>query len=37
LMERRHKPGWSPAIGVALAAEFYFLDVWCPEWSGKAC
>ena len=30
LMERRHKPGWSPMIGVALAAKFYFLDVWCP-------
>ena len=30
LMERRHKPGWSPMIGVALAAKFHFLDVWCP-------
>lgn len=30
LMERRHKPGWSPALGVAIAARFYFLDVWCP-------
>ena len=30
LMGRRHKPGWSPMIGVALAAKFHFLDVWCP-------
>jgi hypothetical protein len=30
LMERRHKPPWSPALGVAIAAGFYFLDVWCP-------
>jgi len=30
LMERRHKPRWSPMIGVALAAEFYWLDVQCP-------
>jgi hypothetical protein len=30
LMERRHKPDWSPTIGVALAAQFYFLDVFCP-------
>jgi len=30
LMERRHKPAWSPMIGVALAAQFYFLDIWCP-------
>jgi hypothetical protein len=33
LMERsaaRHKPGWSPVIGVAVAARFYFLDVCCP-------
>ena len=30
LMERRHKPGWSPMIGVALAAKYCFLDVWCP-------
>jgi hypothetical protein len=33
LMERsaaRHKPGWSPMIGVAVAARFYFLDVCCP-------
>ena len=33
LMERsaaRHKPDWSPMIGVAIAARFYFLDVLCP-------
>jgi hypothetical protein len=33
LMERgaaRHRPNWSPMIGVAIAAEFYFLDVLCP-------
>ena len=30
LMERRHKPDWSPMIGVAVAAKFYFLDVACP-------
>jgi len=33
LMERsasRHKPGWSPMVGVAVAAKFYFLDVSCP-------
>src|SRR5215208_432363 len=33
LMERsaaRHRPGWSPMIGVAIAARFYFLDVFCP-------
>ena len=33
LMERsatRHKPDWSPRVGVALAAKFYFLDVVCP-------
>jgi hypothetical protein len=33
LMERgasRHKPGWSPMVGVAVAARFYFLDVFCP-------
>ena|SRR5688572_17272873 len=30
LMERRHKPRWSPTIGVAIAAEFFWLDVWCP-------
>ena len=33
LMERsasRHKPGWSPMVGVAVAAKFYFLDVFCP-------
>jgi hypothetical protein len=33
LMERsapRHKPGWSPMIGVAIAARFYFLDAYCP-------
>ena len=33
LMERsaaRHKPGWSPMVGVAVAAQFYFLDVFCP-------
>ena len=33
LMERsaaRHKPGWSPMVGVAVAAKFYFLDVYCP-------
>ena len=33
LMERsatRHKPDWSPMVGVALAARFYFLDVVCP-------
>lgn len=32
LMERgatRHKPHWSPTVGVAIAAEFYYLDVWC--------
>jgi hypothetical protein len=29
LMERRRKPPWSPSLGVVLAAEFYFLDVWC--------
>ena len=28
---RRHKPGWSPIIDVALAATVYFLDVWCPR------
>jgi hypothetical protein len=30
LMERRYKPRWSPMIGVAIAARFYFLDVYCP-------
>ena len=33
LMERsasRHKPVWSPMVGVAVAAKFYFLDVSCP-------
>jgi hypothetical protein len=30
LMERRRKPGWSPIIGVAIAANFFWLDVWCP-------
>jgi hypothetical protein len=33
LMERgaaRHRPNWSPIIGVAIAARFYFLDVLCP-------
>ena len=30
LMERRHKPGWAPTIGVALAAKFFWLDVMCP-------
>jgi hypothetical protein len=30
LMERRYKPPWSPMIGVALAAGFYWLDIWCP-------
>jgi len=25
LMERRHKPGWLPMIGVDLAAKYYFL------------
>jgi hypothetical protein len=30
LMDRRHKPGWSPALGVAIAAGFHFLDVRCP-------
>jgi len=33
LMERgaaRHPPNWSPMIGVAIAAQFYFLDVLCP-------
>src|SRR6187200_1938107 len=32
-MERsaaRHKPGWSPMVGVAVAAQFYCLDVFCP-------
>jgi hypothetical protein len=26
----RHKPGWSPMVGVAVAARYYFLDVYCP-------
>jgi hypothetical protein len=26
----RHRPGWSPMVGVAVAARFYFLDVLCP-------
>jgi len=33
LMERsasRHTPGWSPMVSVAVAAQFYFLDVFCP-------
>jgi hypothetical protein len=33
LMERsaaRHKPGWSPMVSVAVAARYYFLDVFCP-------
>ena len=33
LMERsakRHKPEWSPMVGVAIAARFYFLDAFCP-------
>ena len=30
LMERRHKPRWSPMIGVAVAARFYFLDLSAP-------
>lgn len=33
LMQRsapRHKPDWSPMVGVAIAARFYFLDAYCP-------
>ena len=33
LMERsaaRHKPNWSPMVGVAIAAGFPFLDAYCP-------
>jgi hypothetical protein len=26
----RHKPNWSPMVGVAIAAGFYFLDLYCP-------
>jgi hypothetical protein len=26
----RHKPNWSPMVGVAVAARFYFLDAYCP-------
>jgi hypothetical protein len=32
-MERsasRNNPDWSPMVGVAVAARFYFLDVFCP-------
>ena len=32
-MERglaRHRPDWSPMIGVALVARYHFLDVFCP-------
>lgn len=28
LMERRYKPRWSPTLGVALAAGFYWLDLF---------
>lgn len=33
LMERgaaRHKPDWSPMVGVAVMARYYWLDAWCP-------
>jgi hypothetical protein len=30
LMEQRRKPNWSPMIGVASAAGFYWLDVCSP-------
>jgi hypothetical protein len=33
LMERsasRRKPDWSPMVGVAIVARFYFLDAYCP-------
>lgn len=30
LMERRYKPRWSPSIGVAISAQFHWLDVLCP-------
>ena len=33
LMQRgaaRHRPAWSPTVGVAIAAQFYFLDAYCP-------
>ena len=26
----RHRPAWSPTVGVAVAARFYFLDAFCP-------
>lgn len=29
-MERRRKPDWSPTVGIATAARFYFLDAYCP-------
>jgi len=30
LMQRSPKPRYSPQLGVAITAGFYFLDVWCP-------
>src|SRR3954467_1406679 len=33
LMERsapRHKPEWSPMVGVAIAARYCFLEAYCP-------
>ena len=33
LMERsaaRHRPNWSPTVGVAIVARFYFLEALCP-------
>lgn len=29
-MGQRHKPRYSPAVGVAIEAGFPFLDAWCP-------
>jgi hypothetical protein len=29
-MRKRRRPRYSPMIGVALDARFYFLDVYCP-------
>lgn len=30
MLQARMSPGYSPSIGVAIEARFYFLDVLCP-------